>query len=188
MSLLPQQRPKLRQWLTLFCIVCVHGIALWLATTAVKRNQAEPVRFLSLIKVAVQPTPLPEANTPLPPRGVIKKPKASSAQISTPPLAAIPDTVSNNPRTESENKTQPSLNLEDLHTQARKNESLRPRSEIEKLQASQKLNLSIEAKLDRELNKIILPECRAILLGKPIIERMQIIQNHNQKKFCRAEM
>lgn len=188
MTLHPRQRHDLRQWITLFCIVCVHGLVLWLAMTVVTRHKAEPVRFLSLIKIAVQPKPLPEANTPLATRGMIKKPKANSAKIAAPLTAESVSTISDNPVAEFENKTQPSLNLEDLHAQARKNESLRPRSEIEKLSASQKLNLSIEAKIDRALNKVILPECRMALLGKPIIERMQIIQNHNQKKFCRAEM
>lgn len=188
MLLRPPQRPESRRWITLFGIVCVHGLVLWLAITAVKQHQhqAEPVRFLSLINVLAKPKPLLETNAAVSSQINIKKPQATQAANAVPP--STENANDKPPPADSVSLEKPALNLDDLRAQAMKNESTRPISAMEKLQASQKLNLSIEAKMDRELNKIILPECRVALLGKPIIERMQIIQNHNQKKFCRAEM
>lgn len=186
MLLRPPQSPEPRQWITLLCIVCVHGLVLWLAMTAVKQHQAEPVRFISLIKIRPSSKQILEASASVSSRINRKKPQATQAPIALPPLTA---SVNDNPLpTDSLSLEKPALNLDDLRAQAMKNERARTRTDLEKLQASQKLNLSVEAEMDRELNKIILPECRVALLGKPIIERMQIIQNHNQKKFCRAEM
>jgi hypothetical protein len=75
-----------------------------------------------------------------------------------------------------------------LRDQAVHIERNRVKSDIEKMNEGKKLNLSIEVTLDREINRIELPECRAILLGKLMPERMMIIQDHSKKKFCRSSM
>jgi hypothetical protein len=118
---------------------------------------------------------------------VMKKPLAASRQLSLPELYIDANTEPwlKVPPTVPDRSPGTMLNLDELHRFAMKDEHLRPISGMEKLQASQKLNLSIEAKLDRALNEVILPECRQMLLGKPMLERMAIIQNHNNKKFCR---
>ncbi len=80
------------------------------------------------------------------------------------------------------------LNLDMLRGQAVQIERTRVKSDIEKMNDSKKLDLSLEATFDREVNRVELPECRRLLLGKSMPERMRIIQDHSKKMFCRSSM
>ncbi len=182
-----QQRPDARHWISLLCILGLHAAVLWLAMHAVKKTPQQQVRFLSLINIQPTPKPPSEVVAPVVTQRIMKKPLAASNQLSLPELHIDANTAPwlKVVPTVPDHAPGSTLNLDELHKFAMKDEHLRPISGMEKLQASQKLNLSIEAKLDRALNEVILPECRQMLLGKPMLERMAIIQNHNNKKFCR---
>jgi hypothetical protein len=91
------------------------------------------------------------------------------------------------PKTESADPT-PRLNLDMLRGQAVQIEHNRTKSDIEKMNDSKKLDLTLETTLSKEVNKVELPECRQLLLGKLMPERMMIIQDHSKKKFCRSSM
>ena len=180
----PSQRTYVEQCFAVLFILALHAVIFWIAKPMLKQAELKEVRYLSLfdvskvIKPHTEPAKPPIKNDP---RKITK-----STFIAPETLSAKPESyLSKAPQSAAIEIFEPSLNIENLHGQAMKNERSRPVSDIKKLQASQKLNLSIEARLDRELNRIELPECRAALLGKPMIERMMIIQDHNRQKFCR---
>ena len=148
------------------------------------QHQIEAVQYISLFNVPTVENLIKKTVTPLPSIRNDTRHAGSTKII-------IPEAISNSHLSDlakavpNAANTDTSLNLETLRGQAVQIELTRIKSDIEKMNDSKKLNLSIEAKLDRELNKIVLPECGAALMGKLMPERMMIIQNHSKKKFCK---
>ena len=180
---------RFQKWITLLGILFMHIVALLMFKLGSHQRQVEVVKYLSLFNLAP-----------------IKK-QADTDEKSVPPLPNLrkmvnvpkihnPDTVTDVPKIELENDTKKmpntpisaELNLDVLRGQAVQIERTRAKSDIEKMNNNKKLNLSIEATFDREVNKIELPECRHVLLGKSMPERMRIIQDHSKKMFCRSSM
>jgi hypothetical protein len=183
-----QQAPRAQRWLTLLFILSLHVVVLWIARPVPRSRAISEIQYLHLFNVnpaiktepetvAVRPPPQPNIKNTITPQLARPETSTANAQATIEPTT---QSISSAPVAD----TNPGINLDALHGQAMKNERVRPISGMEKLQNSQKLNLSVEAKLDRALNQIELPECRAMLLGKSMPERMRIIQDHSRKKNC----
>lgn len=162
---------------------------LWMFKPGINQRQIEAVQYLSLFNVAAveklmhtkdkqrTPTSKDKRNENI--TNVLKNEAISSA-----PKIEMITVAPSMPNTSPDTR----LNLDMLRGQAVQIERTRVKSDIEKMNDSKKLNLSIEATFDREINRVELPECRALLLGKLMPERMMIIQDHSKKKFCRSSM
>ncbi len=182
-------RRSFQRWITLLGILLLHLAVLWIFIPGKNQPKTERVQYLSLFNGRSIETLKNTAENLQPP--VHKNRRKSDVT-----KAAIPETTSNAQRNDmtaalpstSNIDSDIKLNLEALRGQAVQIERTRVKSDIEKMNERKKLNLSIEATLDREINQIELPECRAILLGKLMPERMMIIQDHSKKKFCRSSM
>lgn len=186
MLILPMStRLNTQRWITAFGILCLHLAVFWIARPINNQHHIKVVQYLQTFNVSpvekllnktIEPMPLPARNS---------KPgnerKADMEVVIGAPQNTIGITLPDTSITENS----PALNVEALRNQAVQIEQSREKSGIEKMNDRKKLNMSIEARLDRELNQVVLPECRAALLGKPMIERMMIIQNHQREKFCR---
>jgi hypothetical protein len=182
-------RRHFQRWATLLLILCIHVAMLWMFRTGSHQQQIKTLQYLSIFNVSsveksinnpVKP-PLPSRNE----RSRENTPKTRIPEaISNVTKIDMASTVPSTPSTEANTK----LDLDTLRGQAVQIERSRTKSDIEKMNDSKKLNLSLEATFDREVNQIILPECRQVLLGKNMPERMRIIQDHSKKKFCRATM
>jgi hypothetical protein len=170
--------------ITLLGILSIHIAVLWILSSS-KQRQIETVQYLSLFNVRPIKKPINETDAPLPsPRNIVRK-----ANIAT---LVVPEAIDNAPKiniataaaSAPNTDAGTTLNVNSLRNQAVRMELTRIKSDIEKMNDRKKLNLSIEAKLNRELNKIVLPECGAALMGKLMPERMMITQDHSKKKFC----
>jgi hypothetical protein len=182
----PLREPRRQRWGVLLFILGLHMAVFWSSGSTSNQQQIKTVQYLSLFnasKIENLPakTIMPKLSTKR-----IGEPKATSKEM----LDA--ETDSNSPHT-NKNSTFSSapdsaLDLDTLRSQAVQIERSRVKSDTEKMNDSKKLNLSLEATFDREVNKIELPECRRQLLGINMPERMRIIQDHSKKKFCRGTM
>ena len=181
--------PRFQKWITLLGILFLHIVALLMFKLGGHQRQAEVVKYLSLFNLAPIKKQADTDEKSVPPLPNLRK-------LLNAPKIHAPDTVTDAPKVELENDTQKiphttinsELNLDMLRGQAAQIERTRAKSDIEKMNDNKKLNLSIEATFDREVNKIELPECRQVLLGKSMPERMRIIQDHSKKMFCRSSM
>ena len=182
-------RRRSPRWATLLGILFIHVSMLWIFKLGGNQRQVKAVQYLSLFNLAPIKKQTDQAEklvSPIPKlRNMVNTPK-----IRTP--EAIADTPkfeldSNAPKIPGAT-TNSELNLDMLRGQAVQIERNRTKSDIEKMNDNKKLNLSIESTFDREINKIELPECRQLLLGKSMPERMRIIQDHSKKMFCRSSM
>ena len=181
--------PHFQRWITLLCILCLHTAMLWMFRPGNNQRQIEVVQYLSIFNVPSVEKLINKAQKPAPPKSNDRRIENTS-KLNTPeaipsaPKLDMASTVPSRPNTEADTK----LNLDMLRGQAVQMERGRTKSDIEKMNDSKKLNLSLEATFDREVNQIILPECRQMLLGMNMPERMRIIQDHSKKKFCRGTM
>ena len=174
-----------QRWLTLLSILCVHGAVLWLFRPIGHQQQSANVQYLSVIHTPmVHKAKDLEAKPPAIQRKAHLLRQATSETVLNSPkpevAVAVPTIENTNANT--------SLNLDMLRAQAVQIERNRAKSDIEKMNEEKKLNRSLEATFDKEVNRVELPECRALLLGKHMPERMMIIQDHSKKKFCRSSM
>ena len=179
-------RRYFKKWTTLFGILFMHVAMLWTFKFGGNQKQIETVQYLSLFNLPPVEKLTNKANQSQPPKpnlafkGDVTKIRISEA-IANAPKMELDTTIPNTPAVDVNSK----LNLDTLRGQAVQIERTRVKSDIEKMNDSKKLNLSVEATFDREINKIELPECHKVLLGKSMPERMRIIQDHSKKKFCR---
>jgi hypothetical protein len=182
-------RRSFQRWITLLGILLLHLAVLWIFIPGRNQPKIERVQFLSLFNGS---SIAPLKNTAEKLQPPMRKDRRKSDVTKVTILETTSNAQKNDmatalpsaPNIDSDIK----LNLDMLRGQAVHIERTRVKSDIEKMNESKKLNLSIEATLDREINRIELPECRAILLGKLMPERMMIIQDHSKKKFCRSSM
>lgn len=162
---------------------------LWMFKPGSNQRQIEAVQYLSLFNVpAVEKLINKAVKSPAAIRNDehkenITKVRAPEA-ISNAPKIDIPSALPSVPNTNADTR----LNLDMLRGQAVQIERTRVKSDIEKMNEGKKLDLSLEATFDREVNRVELPECRQLLLGKSMPERMRIIQDHSKKMFCRSSM
>lgn len=181
------QRSRQR-WLTMLVILCLHAAVLWLLRPAGSQRHIDMVHYLQTFNVSPAATlpPSNQARQPLPPLSPRIGYRERTTDTENADIAAQ-NPINTGPSTSSSPVTadSPGLDLDALRHQAVQTELKRPKSEVEKMNDGRKLNLSMDAKIDRELNQLVLPECRVALLGKSMPERMMIIQNHNREKFCR---
>ncbi len=182
---IPPSRWHIQRQITLLGILSIHVAMLWMFSRGGTQRQIESVQFLSLFNVRPIEKPIEKVEKSPPPLRNIER-KVNIATHVTP--EAIGNVPKIDPATITASSPNPDtstiFNVNSLRSQAVQIELTRIKSDIEKMNDSKKLNLSIEAKLDRELNKIVLPECGAALFGKLMPERMMIIQDHSKKKFC----
>ena len=162
---------------------------LWMFKISGNQRQIESTQYLTLLNLPSVKEPTKKASKSMQAmpnwvhRADITKthiPEANSNGQKIELESAVPSV----PKSEVNSK----LDLDLLRGQAVQIERTRVKSGIEKMNDSKKLNLSIEATFDRDVNKIELPDCRQVLLGKLMLERMRIIQDHSKKKFCRSSM
>ncbi len=182
---IPPSRWHIQRQITLLGILSIHVAMLWMFSRGGTQRQIESVQYLSLFNVRPIEKPIDKTDTPrASSRNMVHKANIATLiipeAIGTAPKIDISPIAASAPHAD----TGTSLNVNILRSQAVQIELTRIKSDIEKMNDSKKLNLSIEAKLDRELNKIVLPECGAALFGKLMPERMMIIQDHSKKKFC----
>ena len=186
----PLQEPGYRRWGILLFILCLHVTVFWIGRTAGNQHQIKAMQYLSLFNVqkienlkpkTVLPKVSTKANSEL--KADVKKMSNAEANANSPEAnknLTLPSTPSADVSTR--------LNLDMLRGQAVQIERTRVKSDIEKMNDGKKLDLSLEATFDREVNRVELPECRRVLLGKSMPERMRIIQDHSKKMFCRSSM
>ena len=181
----PPSRWHVQRRITLLSILSIHVAMLWIVSSGGKQRQINTVQYLSLINIRPMKKPNDKVDPPLPSQRTIGR-KANITTLIIPkaignaPKIDVSAIVPSTPNTDAST----ALNINSLRSQAVRMELSRVKSDIEKMNDSKKLNLSVEAKLDRELNKIVLPECGAALMGKLMPERMMITQDHSKKKFC----
>lgn len=186
----PLQEPGYRRWGILLFIICLHVAVFWLTRTSGNQHQIKAMQYLSLFNVqkienlkpkTVLPKVSTKANSEL--KADVKKMSNAEANANSPEAnknLTLPSTPSA--------EVSARLNLDMLRGQAVQIERTRVKSDIEKMNDGKKLDLSLEATFDREVNRVELPECRRMLLGKSMPERMRIIQDHSKKMFCRSSM
>ena len=180
-------RRHFQRWIILLGILFLHLAMLWMFKLGGNQRQVEAVQYLSLFNAPPIEKQTNKTIKSVPPapnirqKANVKKTQLSEAISNAPKIE--PNTATPNiPNPDVSSKF--NLDLDLLRAQAVQIERHRVKSDIEKMNDSKKLNLSVEATFDREVNKIKLPDCHSILLGKLMPERMRIIQDHSKKKFC----
>lgn len=182
-------RRRSPRWATLLGILFIHVAMLWIFKLNSNQRQVKAPPYLSIYNL----TPI-KKQTDTVKTSVLPIPKLGH-QVNTSKSRAL-ETIADTPKIELDSDVpkipsataNSALNLDILRGQAVQIERNRVKSDIEKMNDSKKLNLSVETTFDREINKIELPECRRMLLGKSMPERMRIIQDHSKKMFCRSSM
>ena len=184
------REPGYRRWGILLFILCLHVTVFWISRPASNQHPIKEMQYLSLFNVSKIEN--------LPPKTVVPKLATKHNSELKAEVKKMPNSeASTNNNEANKNLVLPSapnaevssnLNLDMLRGQAVQIERTRVKSDIEKMNESKKLDLRLEATFDREVNRVELPECRRMLLGKSMPERMRIIQDHSKKMFCRSSM
>lgn len=178
-------RRRFQQLATLIGILFLHVSTLWIFKLGGNQRPVEAIQYLTILNVPPIEKQIYTVKKSLSPTPNLH-PKEKVKKIRPPDVIfhalknELEIDVPSKPNTDINFK----LNLNALRGQAVQIERTRVKSDIEKMNDSKKLNLTVEATFDREINKIILPDCHSALLGKFMPERMRIIQDHSKKKFC----
>jgi hypothetical protein len=178
-----------QRWTIVLSILCLHLVVLRIFISNSQHRPIDAVRYLSIFNVA----PIEQLPTQLnKPQKFIR----NEIRTTTIRKVHVPDTSTSRPTPQitsalpstANPDAAPRLNLDMLRGQAVQIERNRTKSDIEKMNDGKRLDLTLETTFGKEVSRIELPECRRLLLGKSMPERMMIIQDHSKKKFCRSSM